>query len=180
MKKVIIVMSIIFGLPLLLLAQDYVIGLKKGNQLYNDTRYEEAIKAYTELAQSPRISVDEKSDIMYNLGNALAKKGDWKNAIGAYGESLNLRPNNYLAQYNLTYARNKVPPESRQNQDNKPDHEKSSDQDSNKNNPPKQSESKIDKAQAEQLLKALREEEVRIQKNNQTPNEGSNFNRKNW
>lgn len=39
-----------------------------------------------------------------HLGNALARRGDWSEAVAAYGDALRLRPGQYRAHYNLGLA----------------------------------------------------------------------------
>jgi len=58
----------------------------KGNDLSNQDKYDEAIKAYDEA-----IRLDpNKAGVWYNKGNALAKQGKYDDAIKAYDEAIKL------------------------------------------------------------------------------------------
>jgi Ca-activated chloride channel homolog len=145
---------------------------KKGNKLYREEQFEAAIKQYATILSANNIDPNTKADAFYNMGNAYAKWGKWELAVGAYSNALMHKPGFALAQYNLTYARTKLPPPNKQT-NNKDQEDKSKAPPPNKSN--------MDKQNAEQILKALREQEKRIKREARRPNgQGATYNQKNW
>lgn len=167
-----ILISIIFILAQQATAQSIAQLFKQGNNCYRAEQFEQAVKLYSTILSSDKIDSNTKGDAYYNMGNAFAKWGKWELAASAYTNALVHKPGFTLAQYNLTYARTKLPPPTKQPNDNDKQNDK------NKQPPPK---SNLDKQNAEQILKALREQEKRIKREAVRPNgKGAIYNQKNW
>lgn len=180
-RKIFLMLSFLI-IPLLLMAQSYVQKMKDGAMAFDKGDYEQANKSYYDIIQNDNSSSEELARAYYNIGNSFCKKGQWADAVGAFQKALELKPSDAAAQYNMTFAKNKIPPQDQsqkpdqkgQKPDQKPDQEE-------KPEPPQQQQPKpstMDKNQAEQMLKALREEETRIQKEGQKA--GPLTNGKNW
>jgi tetratricopeptide (TPR) repeat protein len=87
-----------------------------GNALYNQERYEEAVK-YFENAAITSTNEAEKADAYHNLGNAYLSQVPTvekpeqgqevlQKSIEAYKQSLKNNPNDDATRYNLAYAQN--------------------------------------------------------------------------
>jgi len=76
----------------------------KGNQLYSDGNFEEAIQTWEELTESGYIA----AAIYYNLGNAYFKSNKIAPAILNYERAKILAPHNKDINYNLELARTYV------------------------------------------------------------------------
>jgi len=100
--------ALIFILPLIVIfqgsAQDIESLNAKGNQLYSDGNYEEAINTWEELTESGY----EAALIYYNLGNAYFKSNKIAPAILNYEKAKILAPYNKDINYNLELARTYV------------------------------------------------------------------------
>ena len=74
----------------------------RASQLFEDENWKGIAnyrnKEFTRAANNFRMN--ETSWGKYNLGNALAKSGDFKGAVSAYEESLEINPDNEDARYN--------------------------------------------------------------------------------
>ena len=76
---------------------------ERAQSAYRSKDFDAANEAY-ELALSNETNVIEQSDILFNQGNALMKKGDYESAIDKYKASILKNPNNKKAKYNLSQA----------------------------------------------------------------------------
>ncbi len=78
--------------------------LEKGNQLYAEEKYAEAIEAYEQI-----INADfESYKVYFNLGNAYYKTGQLAKSILFYERAKLLKPNDEDIQYNLDLANQHV------------------------------------------------------------------------
>ena len=73
------------------------------NALHEEGQYEEAVDRYTKALNSDDVNVT--ADAYYNLGNTQFRMGDYQKAIEAYQQSLQLRPGDMNAKYNLELSR---------------------------------------------------------------------------
>jgi tetratricopeptide (TPR) repeat protein len=74
----------------------HVTSLNRGNSLFNQGRYEEAITAYdAALAIKP-----DKHEALYNKGVVLSNLGRYEEAITAYDAALAIKPDKHEALYN--------------------------------------------------------------------------------
>lgn len=150
--------------------------------LYKNGKYDEAAALFRALGDDPKSPLAPAA--RYNLGNTLYQKQDFPGAIGAYREALRLTPEDGDTRRNLEMALRALQQQkSQQNKDQKqnqdPDQKQKQDQDQkqrqNKNDQrPKteeerqqerfQKEAGMPKERAEQLLKALQQNEKAEQK----------------
>ena len=101
MKRVII--SIILGLPLaggLLMATGIDSLFHKGNALYEEGKYEEALGVYNQVLQAAQ----ESADLYYNMGNAAYRSNSIGYAILYYEKALKLEPTHDDAASNLEFV----------------------------------------------------------------------------
>ena len=99
---------LIFFLPFMILLQGYSQDIEsinaKGNQLYTDGNYEEAVQTWEELTESGY----EAATIYYNLGNGYFKSNKIAPALLNYERAKILSPHNKDINYNLELARTYV------------------------------------------------------------------------
>jgi tetratricopeptide (TPR) repeat protein len=84
--------------------QDPNINYNKANELYAETKYNEAIETYEQLIKDDMLS----TDIYFNLGNAYYKTNNIPSAILNYEKALKLQPDNEDAIFNLKLANGKT------------------------------------------------------------------------
>jgi tetratricopeptide (TPR) repeat protein len=75
-------------------------AFEKGNQLYRDGRFEEAIQEYEEIIRQGYAS----AALFHNLGNSYYRLGKISPAILAYERAIRLAPNDPDIQHNLSLA----------------------------------------------------------------------------
>jgi len=87
MKKIILIISIIFAILLYIVPLNFAASkkeVKEGNILYNDKRYDEALESYNKaLSDFP-----DSPLIHFNIGDSLYKKGDYEKAQEAFTKAL--------------------------------------------------------------------------------------------
>ena len=150
-------------------SQSYGATYNLANALYKQERYEDAIEQY-QIAGSKLKEKDklEKAAVSHNIGNALLKTEKYAESVQAYKQALRYNPDDEDARYNLAYAQQMLqqqPPQQQpdQNQDQNQDQN-----DQNKNQQQQQQEQQqndqnMSKENAEQILKAIEEDEKEIQ-----------------
>ena len=74
----------------------------KGNDLYNQGRYLEAIESYNDIIKDGKHS----SELYYNMGNSYYKLNDIANSIFYYEKALLLNPKSEKITNNLSFAQN--------------------------------------------------------------------------
>jgi tetratricopeptide (TPR) repeat protein len=79
-------------------------SVTSANQLYNNGKYQDAIRKY----QFVTAQGFESSDLYYNLGNAFYKSGNATYAIINYERAKKLAPNDDDIRYNLELARTQI------------------------------------------------------------------------
>lgn len=211
----------LLGLALPASAQERKL-VRKGNELYQQKKYEEAAKAYQQalqkqpgftpgmfnlgdaLMQQKKYDAarqvldkaahtakmpDMKAAAHYNVGNTYMSEQKWQEAVDAYKKALRNNPQDADAKYNLSYALAKLRQQQQQggggnnNQQNKQDQNKQDQQQQNqKDNKqnkqqqnqqgedeqqkqpqrPQPQQSKISEQQADNLLKALEQDERKL------------------
>lgn len=157
-----------------------------GDAVYQQKRYEEAIKQFQLSAQTstdPKV----KAKAYHNLGNTYMEGEKWEDAVKTYKNALKLNPNDNDTKYNLAYANEKLRQkqaeggnnDQKDKQQDKDKQDKKQDQQQDKNEQNKEQQKsdnkeqqkqqqgqqpKLSKEEAEQLLNAINNEE---QKTNQ-------------
>jgi Ca-activated chloride channel homolog len=149
-----------------------------GDALYKSKKNAAAQKAFDAAAENAK---DEtfKSRAIYNKGVSLTREKKLQESIDAYKDALRLNPTDDEARDNLQKALNelKKQPEQKQNKQNQ-DKNKNNNQDNK--NPPPQNKSKLNQKQAERMLNALRQEEKKLQQDQQKKNRVSSSQDKDW
>ncbi len=151
-------------------SQSYGANYNLGNTLYNQKKYEDAIQQY-QIAGSKLKENDKlgKADVAHNLGNALLKTGKYAESIQAYKQALRYNPNNEETRYNLAYAQQMLQQQQQQqpqqNEDNQDQNKDQNDQNKNQQQQEQQQQNdqNMSKENAEQILKAIEEDEKDIQ-----------------
>lgn len=90
----------IFLLPTIASAQ----SVADADSAYSQGDYSRAILLYDSIARQKGVS----SELLYNLGNAYARGGDYGNAMVSYLRALRIDPSNSLAKANVKYIESKV------------------------------------------------------------------------
>ncbi len=99
MKRVIYLISFLFSAVLFAQNQEL---FEKGNALYNDGKYAEAIDKYNAILDSKKHS----ADLYFNLANAHYKLNHIAPSIYYYEKALMLNPEDADIQNNVAFARN--------------------------------------------------------------------------
>jgi Ca-activated chloride channel homolog len=207
MKKYIFLILLITHVQMIVAqsANDY---LQQGNALYNTKKYDEAIVQYQKITENNTYKNTELAKANYNKGNAYAKLKKWQEAVDSYTKSLAQKPTDANAKYNLCYAKRKL--EKEQQNDKKKQEDKNKDKDNKDKQDPKDKQekkekkeekkdegkqdqqqkpeqqqgkaqpSKLTKQQAEQYLKALKEEEKKLMQKKMKGKEGGAKLGKDW
>lgn len=96
--------TILFLLGLMMSFSSWAAGentlFDKANQLYADSRFEEALQIYEQILSSDK----ESSELYFNLGNAYYKTNRIPDAILNYERALRLNPQDEDILFNLTAA----------------------------------------------------------------------------
>lgn len=99
-----------------------------GNAIYNQERYDDAIKQYEQTAQASK-DAETKSSAFHNLGNAYFQKKEYDKSIEAYKNALRLQPSDIQTKYNLALAqRLQQVEQQQQQQQNKQDQQQQNQQ----------------------------------------------------
>lgn len=157
-----------------------------GNALIQQKQFDAARKVMDNAAGSSKDPAVQ-SGAQYNKGNTYMSEQQWQQAVDAYKQSLRKNPQDADAKYNLSYALAKLKKEQQQQQSGGKDKEDQKDQDKgeqqkdkdqqNKNQQeqqskdgdqqkdqrPKPQSSKLSQQQADNLLKALQQDERKVQ-----------------
>jgi tetratricopeptide (TPR) repeat protein len=148
-----------------------------GNALYRTKKNEAAQKAYTGAAEHAK-DAGIKSRALYNKGVVYSNEKKLHESIDAYKDALKINPEDNQARENLQKALNELkkqqppPKQDQKKQDQKNENEK-------QNNAP-QNKSKLNQKQAERMLNALRQEEKKLQKDQQKKVNTGGLQEKDW
>ena len=192
------------------LAQNENLPLRKGNQFYKEQQFDQSLEEYKKaLAQNPASAVayynygnalfrnkqyDEatqsfdnaiantqdnvlKQKAFYNKGVSFSKQQKLEESIAAYKAAVIMNPADEDARNNLQKAllELKKKNESKEKKDNKDQKDKKQQQ---KEKPKPQS--KLNKKQVEQFLKALQQKEQEVQKKLQNKTRSASQQEKDW
>jgi tetratricopeptide (TPR) repeat protein len=124
--------------------------------------FDEAALSFAQVANTIS-DKDTLHQAWHNIGNCYLQKKDYPQAVEAYKKSLKYNPKDEETRYNLAYALKNMPKDKKGGGgSSKPQNQKEEDKkDQKKNSEPKKSE--MNKEQAEQLLKALMNQEKKLQ-----------------
>lgn len=123
-----------------------------GNALFKNKKYNEAANTYDEASKLAG-DVKLQSQLFYNKGVALTQQKKLEESIAAYKQTLRMNTADTLARENLQRALN-------EKQQQKEDRKKEQKENENR---PKPQPNKLNRQQVEQLLKALEEQERKLQ-----------------
>ncbi|MGN0186345.1 MAG: tetratricopeptide repeat protein [Paludibacteraceae bacterium] len=156
-----------------------------GNALYRQQKYPEAIEQFQAAAHLAGDDKQRAASAYHNIGNALLQSGEYAKSIEAYKQALRRNPTDDETRYNLVYAQQMLQQqEQQQNQQNQQDNQdqqqqqNQDNQQQNQNQEQQQDESQnqeqnqqqdrqqqqnqqqqMSQEQAEQILKALEQDE---------------------
>jgi Ca-activated chloride channel homolog len=159
-----------------------------GNALVQQKQYDAARKVMANAAKASK-DPQVQSGAKYNTGNTFMSEQQWQKAVDAYKEALRKNPQDADAKYNLSYAlaklkqqqqdKQKDKQQDKDNKDKKDQQDQKDQQKEDKNNKqqkpqdgdneqqqqqrPQPQQSKISEQQADNLLKALQQDERRVQ-----------------
>lgn len=158
-----------------------------GNALVQQKQYDAARKVMENAVKTTKNPLVQ-SGAHYNTGNTHMSEQQWQQAVEAYKQSLRKNPQDADAKYNLSYALAKLRQQQQggggggnkddqQSKDNKDQQEKDQQSDKNKQQQqnqdddggehqqqrPQPQQSKISEQQADNLLKALQQDERKVQ-----------------
>jgi tetratricopeptide (TPR) repeat protein len=160
-----------------------------GDALMQQKKYDAARQVLDKAAQNAKMP-DAKADARYNIGNSYMSEQKWQEAVDAYKQALRNNPQDADAKYNLSYALAKLRQQQQQdgggdkNQQDKQDqkdkqNQQQQNQDQKEKNKqqqnqqgeqdqqkqpqhPQPQQSKISEQQADNLLKALEQDERKL------------------
>ena len=84
MKNIILAILFLFSQPVLCFAESAAKAVRKGNRLYKEKKYDEAIKNYNEA----QIAKPDSDIVNFDTGAALYKKGDYEKAVDSFTKGL--------------------------------------------------------------------------------------------
>jgi tetratricopeptide (TPR) repeat protein len=121
--------------------------------------FDEAAGSFAQVANSIS-NKDTLHQAWHNIGNCYLQKKDYQQAFDAYKKSLKYDPKDEETRYNMAYALKNIPKDKKGGggSSNQKEEDK---KDKNKNSTPQQNQ--MNKEQAEQLLKALMNQEKKLQ-----------------
>lgn len=156
--------------------------IQAGKQVKPDSMaalvFDEAAQSFAQAANSIS-DRDTLHRTWHNIGNCYLQKKDYQQAVDAYKKSLKLDPKDEETRYNLAYALKHLDKDKKGGGGGGQNNQKQEDKnDKNKNASPKND---MSKDQAEQLLKALMQDEKKLQdKRKQKAEDANNNVEKDW
>lgn len=110
-----------------------VLHYNRGNALYRNQDYGEALSSYQNALKQPELTPQQRADILYNMGNAQYRQGQttpedmqsqWESALDTYEEALKQSPTDTQIQANRDFVKEQLQrlqrqqnPQSQQNKD---------------------------------------------------------------
>ena len=152
-----------------------------GNAQFRSNKLDEALLSYDNTIATGAKPVKEKA--FYNKGVAFSKQQKLQESIDAWKNALKIDPADQEARENLQKAL--MEQKKQQQKDDKEDKkdEKKKDkkeQDKKQQQQPKQPQSRLNKKQVDQLLKALAQKEKEVQQKMQANNTSPSHQEKDW
>ena len=144
-----------------------------GNALFKEKKFEEAAKVFEEAVKN---TTEKKmqSQLYYNEGVSFTQQKKLDESITSYKQSLRINPSDSLARENLQRALNEK--RQQQQQQQKQDQQKQQE----KENKPQPKQNKLNQQQVQQLLKALEEQEKKLQDKTMKKQQSSSQPEKDW
>jgi tetratricopeptide (TPR) repeat protein len=133
-------------------------GFNLGDALYKQGRFSEAATEFDRASEGYEDRAS-KAEGYYNLGNAFLKDQKYKESIGAYINSLKLKPDNPEAKYNLAYAQDQLKKQEEQQKQQDQNKDKSDNQE--KKNEQQQQDQQQDQEQPEQQQGTMSREDAK-------------------
>ena len=152
-----------------------------GNALYRQQKYPEAIEQFQAAAHLAGDDKQRVASAYHNIGNALLQSGEYAKSIEAYKQALRRNPTDDETRYNLVYAQQMLQQQQQQqqnqqdqqqqqeqqqqqdqqqqNQDQQQNQQEQQDNDQQQNQNQQQNQQQMSQEQAEQILKALEQDE---------------------
>lgn len=146
-----------------------------GNTSYRLNNFTDAITSYETTIENTK-EKETRQKAFYNKGVALSKEQKLAESITAWKEALKLNANDIEARENLQKA---LLEQKKQQQEKEKDKQKEKQQQKEKPKP-EQQQSKLNKQQVEQLLKAMQQKEKEIQQKLQKGSPAPNKPEKDW
>ncbi len=152
-------------------------GFNLGDALFRQKKFEEAAKQFEYLAQQENNKIN-KAKAYHNLGNSYLQQQKYEESVSAYKNALRNNPDDKETRYNLAYAQRmlkKQQEQQKQDQQNKDEQNKDQqnkdqqnkdqqNKDQQNKDQQKQGSEQIPKEKADQMLKALENDEKDLQK----------------
>jgi Ca-activated chloride channel homolog len=156
-------------------SKDAVAHYNTGNASFRLNNFADAITSYETTIENSK-DKETRQQAFYNKGVALQKEQKLAESITAWKEALKLNANDIEARENLQKA---LLEQKKQQQEKEKDKQKEKQQQKEKPKP-EQQQSKLNKQQVEQLLKAMQQKEKEIQQKLQKGSPAPNKPEKDW
>jgi len=157
-------------------------GFNIGDALYKQEKYADALEQFSSLKEMAN-DAEKKGKLYHNIGNTLLKQEKYKESIEAFKHALREVPDDMETKYNLAYAQKMLQEEQNKQKKNKQNNKDKQDQDQKQNkdqnkdkkknqqqpdsdkkqNQQQQQQPQLSKQDAERLLKAIANDEKKIQ-----------------
>lgn len=144
-----------------------------GNTLFKEKKFEEAAKIFEE-AVNQTTEKGMQSQLYYNKGVSFTQQKKLDESIESYKQSLRINPTDSLARENLQRALNEKRQQQQQQQ------QKQDQQKQEKENKPQPKQNKLNQQQVQQLLKALEEQEKKLQDRTMKKQQSNSQPEKDW
>jgi Ca-activated chloride channel homolog len=132
-----------------------------GNAVFKKESFDEALAAYDKSIELSKDNATREKNV-YNKGVTYTNQKKLMESIAAYKAALKIDPADEDARHNLQKALHEMRKQNQSNDNNKQDQQKKDEQQQKKKQQPKD-QSKFNRKQVEQLMKALRQKEQEIQ-----------------
>ena len=139
--------------------QDGVVQYNLANAIFKKESFDDALATYDKSIELKKDNIFREKNI-YNKGVSYTRQKKLIESISEYKTALKINPSDEDARHNLQKALHEQRQQN-QSKDNKPDPQKKQQQQQKKQQPKDQS--KFNRKQVEQLMKALRQKEQDIQ-----------------
>jgi tetratricopeptide (TPR) repeat protein len=132
-----------------------------GNAVFKKESFDEALASYDKSIELSKDNTTREKNV-YNKGVAYTRQKKLMESIAEYKAALKIDPADEDARHNLQKALHEMRKQNQSNDNNKQDKQKKDQQQQQKKQQPKD-QSKFNRRQVEQLMKALRQKEQEIQ-----------------